>query len=100
MNTRLFHKGSPITQQAKFYEYSPYGVRSLADPDTITISIYKKNKAAKVSDQNMEKFEVGKYYYIAQTDSGWESGLYDVEVKVTKGGYSDNTIRENHIEIV
>ena len=95
LQNKSYDRGSPIIIEVEVYSYAPFGLEAKIDPDTIVVSVGQSNQAKKVVEQAMTKFATGEYYYIVQTTTSWETGPYNVEVKVTSGAYSDTEVATN-----
>ena len=95
MALQIFDRGSPLVVEVEVWAYTPFGTEVLTDPDTITVTVGQSNQTQKVIAQAMTKSVTGKYYYIFQTTSSWEVGVYNVQVDITSGSYEDRGVNKS-----
>lgn len=61
----------------------------IIDPDSMKITITEEYDGTEVvSDQDMTKYEDGKYYYLWDT-TGEDAGDYEIKITGTDGGNTD-----------
>lgn len=83
---KMYDKGTAI-----YISVITRNVAGLAiDPTSIKVSVYDKEGAAKVTDQDMTKVTdvTGNYYYIWQSAESDAVGNYVVKVKAVSGSYT------------
>lgn len=85
-------KGSAIIIEVEFKKQTPFGTAAYFDPTTPKITIKDSTGMAVITDANLTKSAVGKWYYICQTLSTWNAGAYTAVVTATDGTWNDITI--------
>ena len=86
-----FDRGSTVLVQVEFKRNVPFGDPEYFDPTTPKITIYDAAGLPKVTDADLQKQAVGKYYYICQTAVNWATGIYSGKSTGSDGSYSDVT---------
>lgn len=94
-------KGTPITVDVEFEQYTPHGVWAHFNPDTTqTITITDPAGTDKVDAENLVNSDVGKYYYVVQSAADWIRGIYLAKVNATDGSYTDISINTNIFNLI
>lgn len=85
-------RGSAITILVEFKKNDPFGTAAYFDPAILpTIMVTDPLGAVKVNGQNMTKKDTGRYYYVCQTATTWETGVYTSKAEGGDGTYNDIT---------
>ena len=95
-----FDRGSAIVIEVEFKRNDAFGTPTLFDPTSPTISIIDIEGTLKVTDAALTKSTTGKWSYICQTLTAWESGIYKSRVKAVSGSYNDVTVDPLSFELI
>ena len=90
-----YDRGSAIVIEVEFKQHTPFGTDAYFDPTDPKITITDPQSVAKVTDSALTKSSTGKWYYICQTTTSWDVGIYKSKVTATSGTYNDITITDN-----
>ena len=95
-----YDRGSTVLIQVEMKRQAPFGALDYIDPTSIKATITDPENTARVTDATMTKSDVGKYYYICQTQASWPAGSYQVSITGSDGTYTDITIKRMAFRLI
>jgi hypothetical protein len=95
-----FDLGSAVLIEVEFKTNTPFGSETYYDPTTKTISIFDENDNEKVEDAALQQSDTGKFYYICQSATDWDAGVYKVKVDAGNGTYTDVTFKREFFRLI
>ena len=95
-----YDRGSAIVIEVEFKKQEPFIAALYFDPITPKITITDSLGTNKISDITLTKKTTGKWYYICQTLTSWNIGVYSVKVAASTDTYNDITINLENFELI
>jgi hypothetical protein len=102
-----FDLGSALLIPVKFKVKTPFGSadgesssEAYYDPTSYTITVYDEGGTIKVDGVALTKSATGKYYYIVQTTTDWDAGIYKVTVESGNGSNDDVTTEYKFFRLI
>lgn len=95
-NEVTYERGKAIVFEVRFKKKeTPFGDYALFDPSGTPKVYISQDRESWGSGYNLDKFEVGKYYYIWQTTDSTAVGAWHAKAECTDGTYDDVEISPN-----
>jgi hypothetical protein len=87
----MIDRGSAILIEVEFTRKIPFGGNEYFDPTAPKITVFQTGKVAKLGPVDLTQSTLGKYYYVAQTLTNWDTGSYNAKITASDETYSDIT---------